>query len=292
MILYFGKQKNIKKNFKIMAEKKKKSTKKNGAKKRKAVKANLKPVDPKSTVIAVSLVLVISVIISAVVIFTDTERVVKKYPYEFEKSVSQGIDVSEHNDTIDWTLLEGNIDFAFIRVAYRGYESGELHIDSNYEENIAGCEKAGIPYGVYVYSQAVSEEEAVEEADCLIKAMKHHNPDLPLVMDFEYGINRYGNETGRLYEKHFDQKEATSIVRAFCDRVEDKGYTPGIYASSSVIAHKLNQKKLSKSTVIWVADYTGEVSYDVDYTIWQYSRTESIDGVPSKYVDMNYWYQD
>ena len=211
--------------------------------------------------------------------------------YKFNQSVANGIDVSEHNGEIDWEKVKETQDFAFIRVGYRGYGNGEIYEDKYAADNLKNANKAKIPVGVYFYTQAVTAKEAEDEADFVYDIIKKYNIDLPVMIDFEYPIDSDGNAVGRLVESDNDLNKNAEIINSFVEKLEKKGYTAGVYASSSVLHNKISMKKLKKSAVAWVADYNDKVTYDVDYTIWQYSETGSVDGVSSKYVDLNYWYE-
>ena len=211
--------------------------------------------------------------------------------YQFNQSVANGIDVSEHNGEIDWEKVKETQDFAFIRVGYRGYGNGEIYEDKYAADNLKNANKAKIPVGVYFYTQAVTAKEAEDEADFVYDIIKKYNIDLPVMIDFEYPIDSDGNAVGRLVESDNDLNKNAEIINSFVEKLEKKGYTASVYASSSVLHNKISMKKLKKSAVAWVADYNDKVTYDVDYTIWQYSETGSVDGVSSKYVDLNYWYE-
>lgn len=238
---------------------------------------------------------VIAVIIVAVIVSVTAVALSKGSKpdglYQFNQSVSNGIDVSEHNGNVDWGKVKETQDFAFIRVGYRGYGNGEIYKDKCADDNLKNANKAKIPVGVYFYTQAVTAEEAEDEADFVYNIIKKHNIDLPVIIDFEYPIDSDGNAVGRLVESNNDINANAEIINAFIDKLEKKGYTAGVYASSSVLHNKINKKKVRKSAVRWVADYNDNVTYDVDYTVWQYSETGSVDGVGSKYVDLNYWYE-
>lgn len=240
---------------------------------------------------AIIIVMIAAVVISSLVI-ANTQRRTPQTVYDFGKPVAQGIDVSEHNGKIDWDTVSENFDFAFIRVGYRGYGNGEICEDEFASQNLKAAQKAGIPTGVYFYSQAVSQEEARDEADFVLDIVKHYDIELPIIMDFEYPTDEEGNRTGRLSDANLSKKESTRIINAFCDRVEEKGYMSGLYASSGVMYHELNTDDLGDDTVIWTADYNDDVTYEIEYNIWQYSRTGETDGVSSKYVDLNYWYSN
>lgn len=244
----------------------------------------------KTLIAAVAVILAAAVIISCAVI--SNVRRTPQSVYDFGRDIAQGIDVSEHNGEIDWQIVSENFDFAFIRVGYRGYGSGDICEDKYAKQNLKAAQKADIPFGVYFYSQAVNEKEAQEEADFVLGIIKHYDLDLPVIIDFEYPTDSEGANTGRLADSGLTAEDNTDIVNAFCERVEKKGYISGLYASSYVLKYDLELNRIGSNTVIWAADYNGSVTYDVDYDIWQYSKTGQADGIGSKYVDLNYWYSN
>lgn len=254
-------------------------------KKRKKSKARSKANIPVLVVIAVIMI----GIITSVITLTNSRKHHQEY-YDFQKPVANGIDVSEHNGDIDWQSVSEEQDFAFIRVGYRGYGNGEIVEDKCAEYNLKNAVKAGIPVGVYFYTQAVNEKEAEQEADFVYKAIKKYDVELPVIIDFEYPVDSDGNAVGRLAEADNDENTNAKIINAFTQRLKKKGYICGVYASSSVLAHRINMKKLDDSTLIWAADYNDKVTFKIDYNIWQYSETGTCKGVGSKYVDLNYWY--
>lgn len=245
-------------------------------------------VSKKAVIICVCIALAVCIIAASVGIALSSRSAVY---YDFGKPRARGYDISEHNGDIDWDALKGEVDFVFIRVGYRGYGSGKICEDKNAKENLKGAKKAGIPFGVYFYTQATSEKEAQQEAAFVLKMLVRYQPQLPVVIDYEYPADENGDNTGRLWESALSQGEATKTVRAFCDKVEKHGYLSGVYASSYMYNSVINTKKLGKSTVVWVAEYNESVSTDAAYNIWQYSRTGKSDSVESKYVDLDYWYK-
>ena len=212
-------------------------------------------------------------------------------PYEFSGGTAYGIDISSHNGRVNWKAVSKEVDFAFIRVGCRAYAEGEIFLDKRAKYNMKNAEKAELPFGVYIYSQAISEKEAEEEAKFLLKHIKGYNVQLPLVIDFEYPT-KDGKRVGRLANADLKRKERTAIINAFCKTVSDAGYTPAVYASSSIYKTEISPKKLEKGTVIWVADYNKKVTYGGHYDIWQFSEKGKCKGVSSKYVDTNYWYTE
>ncbi len=213
-------------------------------------------------------------------------------PLSFDGDKLSGIDISSHNGEVEWDKVKDNIDFAFIRVGYRGYEGGTINEDKNAEKNLRQANKNKIPVGVYFYSQATTEEEAIEEAEFALSMVKWHDISLPIVIDFEYPQDKEGNLIGRLHEASLDNNERTNIVNAFCQTIKDAGYEYGVYASSNVFSNQLNTKDFLPDTLIWVAHYSDNLKYTNNVDIWQYSKTGKMDGVPSKNVDLNYWFCD
>lgn len=206
-------------------------------------------------------------------------------------TIQRGIDVSQWNGDINWERVkQAGVEFAFIRTAYRGYgSSGTLCDDPNGLTNIKNAVAAGIPIGVYIFSQATTESEAQEEAAYILDQIKEYKVTLPIVIDFEYASDTNGNLTGRLYNAHLSREEATDVCMAFCDSVASAGYTPMVYANYSMFTDQLNASVISDSYPIWLAHYTNQTSYTGDYDFWQYSATGSVDGIDGD-VDMDFWY--
>jgi len=231
----------------------------------------------------------VSIIISAVIISVNSKRTQVNF-LDTDKHTASGIDVSEHNGKIDWKTVSKEVDFAFIRVGYCGYSTGEINEDKQAKRNLKEAAKVGVPVGVYFYTQAINKEEAEKEAQFVLDFIKGYSVTLPVFIDFEYALDSDGNMAGRLFKAALSKKESTDIINAFCGKVSGSGYACGVYASSSVLAEKMNAKHIQKDAVIWVADYNKAVTYDVDYDIWQYTKTGSCKGVKSKFTDLNTWY--
>lgn len=238
--------------------------------------------------IIVSALLVVSLALGAVVTHNHSNRQ-RSEMLDIGKDAAFGIDVSSHNGKIDWDKVSDEADFAFIRVGYRGYQQGTISADKTAKYNLKHAKRAGMPVGVYFYSQAVTSDEAEEEAEFVLDFIDNYRVTLPVVIDYEYAYDK-GELGGRLYNADLGRNEGAEIINAFAKKVSSAGYTAGVYASTHFYEDKINVKKLDKNTVIWVADYNKNITYDGYYDIWQYSKSGSCDGVPSKYVDTNYWY--
>ena len=199
----------------------------------------------------------------------------------------KGIDVSRHQGTIDWNKVKAaGVDFAIIRAAYRTYQdSGNLFVDQMAKQNIQGAKNAGIKVGVYIYSQAVSVPEGIEEADYIIDQLGGEALDLPVVLDYEFYTD------GRLEKADLSKEDGTSIANAFCAEVAKNGYIPMVYANKYMFENYLYPDKISNNYPIWLANYTNKTEYKGDYAFWQFSESGNVDGISTS-VDLDFWYDD
>ena len=199
-------------------------------------------------------------------------------------NIIEGIDVSKYNGTIDWTAVKNSgIDFAFVRTSYRGYGTGKLANDAYAPANMKNAAAAGVRVGAYIFSQAITIEEAQQEADYLLNSVKGYNITMPLVFDFEYF------EGGRLAKAKLTNRKRTDICLAFCERIKAAGYTPLVYANKSMLTNDLYASEISSKYLIWLAHYTSASNYTGDYTFWQYTENGKVSGI-SGVVDKNVWY--
>lgn len=192
----------------------------------------------------------------------------------------KGVDVSKYQGNIDWNQVKASgIEFAIIRVGYRGYGTGVLVEDSTFRQNIKGATAAGLKVGLYFYSQAINETEAVEEASMVISLCQGYNISYPIYFDTE----KVAGDTGRADNISRAQRTANAV--AFCETIRNSGYKAGVYSYASWFYNQLNMASLSPYS-IWIAQYRNELSFDYNYDIWQYSSTGSVPGIP-KPTDMN-----
>lgn len=209
------------------------------------------------------------------------------------RTMKHGIDVSQWQQTIDWAKVKAaGIDYAFVRVGYRGYSAGTLSEstkDSYYETNMKNATAAGIKVGVYIFSQAITVEEAKEEADYILDHLGNYKISMPLIMDYEYVSGT--TDGGRLKTANLTKEQATAICKAFCKRIKDAGYTPMVYANKSMLENQLDASKLTGTGYrIWLANYTTATAYTGEYDFWQYSSSGKVDGISGN-VDMNFYYK-
>lgn len=220
----------------------------------------------------------------------DMQSIISRNGYSFYKQNGAvtsiaGVDVSVHQGDIDWTQVKAaGIDFAMIRVGYRTYGGGEINFDDNFAQNLAGAEAAGIKTGVYFFSQAISTDEAIEEADALIDAISPYNISYPVVFDWELIYD----DTARTDNIPVDVLTDSCI--SFCERVKSAGYTPMIYQNKRTTLFKLDLPRLQDYD-FWLAEYGTEPTYYYDYDMWQYSCTGIVPGISGE-VDMNLSFKD
>ena len=191
-----------------------------------------------------------------------------------------GIDVSKWNGSIDWTRVKNSgVNFVIIRVGYRGSTGGSMIEDPKFSANIKGAINAGIKVGVYFFTQAIDEVEAVYEASYVIEKIKNYQLSYPVFLDVEPSGGR-GDK--------ISVEMRTKVCKAFCQTMQNSGYTAGIYANKTWLNEKINVNELTNYK-IWLAQYAAQPTYTGRYDMWQYKATGSISGISGN-VDMDLSY--
>ena len=192
-----------------------------------------------------------------------------------------GIDVSKWNGTIDWTAVKNSgVNYVIIRCGYRGSSTGALIQDPKFKANIQGASAAGIKVGVYFFTQAVNEVEAVEEASMVLNLVKGHKLSYPIFIDVESSGGRADG---------LDRNTRTAVVNAFCRTIQNGGYAAGIYANKTWFESKMNTSALS-GYKIWLAQYAAAPTYKATrYDMWQYTSKGKVSGIKGD-VDLNLSY--
>jgi GH25 family lysozyme M1 (1,4-beta-N-acetylmuramidase) len=186
----------------------------------------------------------------------------------------QGIDVSAHQEVIDWDAVKASgVEFAMIRCGYRGYQYGYVHKDEYFDRNMQEAKRVGIKVGVYFYSQAISPEEAREEADFTLKQIENYELDLPVVFDMEESDT---GPNGRILS--LSKEEKTECAVTFLHRVQNAGYTPMIY-NSTMLFEELFVTEYIQEFEIWVAEYGPYPRYPYEFSIWQYTSSGTVPGI-------------
>lgn len=204
------------------------------------------------------------------------------YTYKDGKYSSRiGIDVSKYQGDIDWNAVKADgIEFVFIRAAYRGYGAeGNLKEDQRFKEYFKGAREAGLDVGIYVFSQAINEDEAIEEAEFAISLLDGEKLQLPVVFD---------PETIRDDDARTDNVSGEQFTRntiAFCERVKELGYEPMVYTNMLWEAFNFDMKAL-ENYPFWYADYEAKPQTPYDFSIWQYTEKGKVAGIDG-YVDLD-----
>ncbi len=203
--------------------------------------------------------------------------------YQGEDSAYVGVDVSSFQGEIDWNrVAEAGVQFAIIRAGYRGYTEGGLYEDDFFRDNVEGALEAGLDVGVYFFSQAVSEEEAVEEAEYLLSLIQDYPITYPVAFDWE----KQNVSSSRT--RFITGSTITACATAFCQTIEEAGYLPMVYFNPVSGYLQLDLEQFL-DWPFWLANYTEDweaTSFRYHYEIWQYASDGTVDGIEGN-VDLN-----
>ncbi len=199
-----------------------------------------------------------------------------------EGAVAKGIDVSYHNGVINWEQVKNSdVDFAIIRCGFGSNTTG--NDDRQWLRNVTECERLGIPYGVYIYSYAMSVEAASSEADHVLRLLKGHNPTYPVFYDLE-------NEKAPYDQSSLSAKTLGDMAETFINKVEAAGYDTGVYANKNWFTNILTDSRFNNWDR-WVAQYNSVCNYTGDYTMWQCTSSGRVPGISGN-VDINFAFSD
>lgn len=201
-------------------------------------------------------------------------------------SAKKGIDVSKHQGNIDWKKVAASqsVDYAIIRLGNRGYTEGNILLDDSFHKNMKEATAAGIPVGVYFYSQAITADEAKEEAEFVLQNIKDYELSYPVVFDAEEVFD----ENART--KDISKELMTDITIAFCDTVKAAGHTPMVYGNIKWMMAKIDLTRLVEYDK-WFAQYFNTPFFPYELAMWQYTATGAIDGIKGD-VDFNLCFKD
>ncbi len=196
-----------------------------------------------------------------------------------------GIDVSSHQGEIDWAAVAGDgISFAMLRIGYRGYTQGGINQDECFESNLAGATENGLSVGAYFFSQAISAEEAEEEADFVLSVLDGRSLELPVVFDWEEITQEEARTDG------LDTDTLTACALAFCQRIQEAGYACAIYCNGSVGYLRYDISQL-QGLDVWYAEYGDWPSFAYAFDLWQYSKTGAVEGISGS-VDLDLYFPE
>ncbi len=210
----------------------------------------------------------------------------KYYSQNGKPASLEGVDVSSYSGEIDWQSVKNSgVDFAMIRIGGRGYgDDGALYADDKAIENITNAKNAGIMVGVYFFSQAITTQEAIDEADYVKKLLGDIKLDFPVAYDWEI-IKDDDARTDSV-----SAAQATECAKAFCERVRQSGYTPMLYSPSQELYFKYDLSRLSDID-IWYCEYSDVPTFYYEFSMWQYSSTATVSGIEGD-VDLNICFTD
>ena len=193
-----------------------------------------------------------------------------------------GIDVSSHQGLIDWKKVAGDgVEFTILRAAYRGYTAGSLNQDSTFDYNAQQAAQNGLQVGAYIFSQAITVEEAVQEADFLLEILAGKPIDGPVVFDWEV----IGTKDARTYG--LDTDTLCAAANAFCRRIEQAGYSPMIYFNSYAGYVKYDLSRILEYP-FWFAQYKEQPDFYYNFQMWQYTSSGKVNGIDGN-VDLDVW---
>lgn len=206
--------------------------------------------------------------------------------YDNEEIVShKGIDVSTYQGEIDWEkVADAGVEYAFLRLGIRGYTEGGLALDDSFVYNIEEAHRNHIDVGVYFFTQAVTVEEAREEAQFVLDALEPYQVDYPVVLDVE------AVSSNKARTRDLTQEERTECCLAFCEMIRDAGYTPMIYGNLKTFMLMLDIEQLEEYDK-WFAYYGEQFYFPYEFKIWQYTDKGSVAGVGTD-VDLNISFGD
>ena len=207
-----------------------------------------------------------------------------EYYADGELSSYFGIDVSSFQGDINWDAVRSDgVEFAILRIGVRGYApEGNIKLDDKFIQNYDGAHKAGIDVGVYFYSQAISVEEAIEEAEFVLEQLDGRTLEYPVVFDWE-PVDSYDPEVPPRTEDVMPGTLTLSAA-AFCEKIKDAGYEAMVYTNKKMAYIKYDLRIL-ESYPKWLALYTDEMTYYYDFDMWQYGFG-AVDGIEGE-VDLD-----
>ncbi len=215
------------------------------------------------------------------------EQVIQGVKYHFASdgaltvgSGTMGIDVSRWNGTIDWNAVKNSgVSYVIIRCGYRGSSQGTLIVDPMFQNNIKGATDVGLKVGVYFFTQAIDKVEAVEEASMVLELIRNYRISYPVFLDVEPSGGR---------ADAISVETRTEVCKAFCQTIQNGGYTAGIYANKTWLTEKIDTSQLG-AYKIWLAQYISAPTYTGRYDLWQYKSTGKVSGITGD-VDLNLSY--
>ena len=203
-----------------------------------------------------------------------------KYYVDGRQTSYVGVDISKVQDYVDFVKVKkSGINFVMLRAGARGYGTGQLIVDDYFNDNLKRATDAGLEVGVYFFSQAITKEEAVEEANMVLENLGEYRISYPIAFDMEF----IENDQARI--DSLSKADKTAIAKAFLDTIAAAGYKTMLYGNKEWLIKEIDMSKLTAYDV-WLSQLTDVPDYPYQFTMWQYSTQGSVDGIAGA-VNMN-----
>ena len=217
-------------------------------------------------------------ILSANTVTMEQISITAEGEYEYIKdgkvASRKGIDVSKYQGNVDWKkVAEDGVEYAFIRVGCRGYgSSGTLIKDEKFHQNVKGALAQGIKVGAYFFTQAITVEEALEEAELVLKELGDYEITYPVAIDVECIENQ------KARQDKLTKEERTEICKVFCEKIKEAGYIPMIYGNNETFAELIIPEELAEYD-FWICETDGTMTFLYEFAVWQYSHKGTVSGI-------------
>ena len=209
--------------------------------------------------------------------FFEEDGVVK-----YRGEYTRGINVSDQMGDIDWQQVkDSGVDYAMIRVGFRGKMLGLINPDTKFKQNIEGAMEAGLPVGVYFFSQAVTDAEADDEAAFVLEQIRGKSMKYPVAIYWKYATKDDGSQDENARTTRCNGEQITGFIDTFCNKINGAGFTPCYYAGKDMAYNKLNLSRLANYT-LWYAEYKPVPSFYYEYKMWQYTEEAEVPGISGK----------
>lgn len=199
----------------------------------------------------------------------------KRYMENGRDTSYTGVDISKHTGKVNFASMKAaGVDYVMIRLGSRGYSTGQISLDENFKENIEGAIEAELDIGVYFYSQAVSPEEAIQEANFVIQNLEPYRAHVkyPIAFDMEY----VSNDKSRI--EGLSREDKTTVTATFAEGIKVAGYVPMIYGGKEWLLKEIDLAKLQDYDV-WLSQEGDIPDYPYLYTMWQYDTNSVLNGI-------------
>lgn len=204
---------------------------------------------------------------------TDSQTGLRSFQKDGKAITKHVIDVSKYQGDIDWkSVKESGIEGAIIRAGVRGYGSGEVVADAKFDENMKNAIQAGMDTGAYFFSEAVTQEEAKEEAEFLLNAVKPYKVKLPLVLDLEM----IDGDTAR--NESLSKEELTKVALTFMETIKAAGYEAMLYGNIRTISEMIDLTQF-EDYKLWFAYYSDDIYVPYKFDMWQYASDGKVKGI-------------